>query len=382
MAYIVSYGTLRTGLITSTLPVVSCTVGDDLRGVGSFSATVGAGQAEGGTLWDITRGATSMYAVEWASDFGRQIVAAGPIFARSGDDDGITYGGSNLFGMLAHRRLLDPSWSDAQIAKLSLTYAGLDLGSIMAAIVAKVCTVPPADLPIVYQPPRAGANTRTYFGYDVASTADRVSELGSVEEGTYGLGGPDWILTPRFGDDLTATVDFTRVEWVLRTGTATAPSLMQVNPLVLDRTPPRQQDIGPLSVSEDAANLATHAFTVGSGTEAAKMIASSFDSTLTDRGYPRMDVTDTSNALDYATVKAQSSRLLTSQKRTPSATTVTVRAALWWANGFGLGTTVRLIDPTHPVFGPVDLTSRVLKWSADVASDWVTLTLADSLTEV
>ena len=382
MSYTVHCGTLRTGADISVLPATGCTFGDELKGVGSFSAAVGAGQCDDGVLWDATRGGVTFWAVEWSGDFGRQIVAAGPIFARTGTDAGITYGGSNLFGMMAHRRLINQGWTDAQISATWLAWYNLDLGSIMAAIVAMTCTTAPANLPIVYQAQRGGANTRTYNGYDMSDVATAISALAAVEEGTAGLGGPDFVFEPRFKGGASAAVDFTRIEWVLRTGTAAAPSLTSATPLVLDRGAPGQQDVGAVSVVEDAAALATRAFVTGAGTERAKVIASSVDPTLTNAGYPRMDVTRSTNALDYPTVKAQSAALLTAQKRTPSATTVTVRADFWWANGSGLGTTVRLIDPAHPVFGPVDLTSRVLKWSGDIASQWVTLTLADSLTEV
>lgn len=382
MGYLVHYGTLRTGADISVLPVMSCTFGDELKGVGSFSASVAVGQTNGGALWDETRGATSFWAVEWASDFGREIVAAGPIFARSGDDQGITYGGSNLFAMMAHRRLIGAGWTDAQIPALALTYEGLDLGSIMRAIVVETCTSPPADLPIVFEDPRAGVNVRTYNGYDLGDVGQAMDNLGAVEEGTFGLGAPDWIFAPRFKGGATSTVDFTHLEWMLRTGSATVPGLTSPTALVLDRGAHGQQDIGAVSVVEDAAALSTRAFVTGAGTEKAKVVASSTDSTLTDAGYPRMDTASSSNALLFATVKGQSAAALTGSKRTPSATTVSVRAAFWWTNGSGTGTTVRLLDPHHPVFGPVDLTSRVVKWSGDVASSWVTLTLADSLAEV
>lgn len=382
MSYVVHYGTLRTGADISVLPATSCTFGDELKGPGSFTASVAVGQANGGALWDETRGATSFWAVEWSSDFGREIVAAGPIFARSGDDDGITYGGSNLFGMMGHRRLIGTGWTDAQIPALALTYSGLDLGSIMRAVVVETCTAPPADLPIVFEAPRAGLNERTYNGYDFGDVGQAMTNLGAVEEGTFGLGAPDWIFAPRFKGGATSAVDFTHIEWALRTGTATAPALTSPAALVLDRGAPGQQTVGAVSVVEDASALATRAWVTGAGTEKAKVIASSTDSTLTDAGYPRMDVATSSNALVYATVKAQSAASLTGSKRTPSATTVSVRAEFWWANGSGTGTTVRLLDPRHPVFGPVDLTSRVLAWSGDVASSWVTLTLADSLAEV
>lgn len=377
MTYIVHYGTLRTGSDISVLPASSCTFGDELRGLGSFSAAVAAGQCGDGALLQATRGALTFWAVEWAGDFGRRIVAAGPIFPRTATDDGLTFGGGNLTSMLAHRLLIDPAWSDAQISATWLAWYNLDLGSIMAAIVARVCSTPPGDLPIVYEASRAGINTRTYYGYDMAYAAARITELANVD------GGPDYLFMPRFKGGNTTGVDFTHLEWVLTTGTDAAPTLTQSGPpLVLDAGAPNQQTIGAVTIAEDAANLATHAFNAGGGTEVAKVVASAVDTLRTNLGYPRLDVVGTSNALDRPTVAAYARGLLSRTKQTPSAVTVVVRASWWWAQGAQVGTTVRLLIPRHPVFGPVDLTSRVLKWGGDIDSEWVTLTLADSLTEI
>jgi len=388
MSYTVHYGNLRTGSDISLLPVTSCTFGDELRGAGNFSASVAAGQTAGrdgkqpGALWRATRGANSFWAVEWADAGGRRIVAAGPIYARAATDDGITFGGGNMFTMLAHRKLVDPAWSDAAISATALVWYNLDLGSIMREIVSRVCTTPPGDLPIVLEPTRTGVNTRTYNGFDVATAADRIVELSNVQDGTGGLGGPDWQFIPRFKGDLTTAVDYTHVEWALMTGTAAHPAVpvVDVAPLVLDRGAPMQQTVGPVTVAEDASNLATHAFTAGAGTDKAKVIASTVDATLTGQGYPRMDVSETSNALDYGTVHASSAGLLARRRQIPQGVTVSVRASWWWAQTGRVGTQVRLIDPAHPVLGPIDLTSRVAKWSADVDTQWVALTLADAVT--
>jgi hypothetical protein len=182
---------------------------------------------------------------------------------------------------------------------------------------------------------------------------------------------------------MTTAVDFTHLEWQFLTGSAATPTLTQTGgPLVLDRGAPGQQNVGPVSVVEDASQLVTTAYDAGGGSQKARVIGSATDATLTNAGYPRLDGDDTSNATDYPTVQGYAAGLLARRGRTPSAVTVTVRASWWWAQGVTTGATVRLIDPSHPVFGHIDLTSRVLRWSADVSSEWVTLNLADSLTQV
>jgi hypothetical protein len=375
MTYRIHYGVLRTGSVVGELPVASCSFGDELRSTGSFQAQVAVGQAGNGALWQATRGAYTFWAAEWFDQGGRRLVAGGPILPRSADANSITFGGSNLFAMMGHRKLVNQAWTDAQISTSALTSTALDLGSIIRAIVVQVSS----DLPIVYEASRSGTNTRTFPGFELAWAADKITEIGNVESGTGGLGGPDWVFTPRF-----VAGDFTHIEWVLTTGTAAQPWLTQTGPVVvLDKGAPNQQNVGDVTVSEDAAKIATTAFNAGGGTDAAKVIATATDPTLTNAGYPRMDADSTSNANDRPTVQAYAQGLLTRSKRAPAGVTVQVKASWWWAQGGGVGTTVQLLDPKNPMFGSINLTSRVIKWDVqDVASEWVSLTLADTLAGV
>ena len=386
--YRIHYGVLRTGGQISELPVATASFGDELRSTGTLTAQVAVGQTAGpkgdkpGALWQATRGAFTFWAAEWfdTTTNARQIVAGGPMWTRDGDDEsGISYGGSNLFGMFAHRKLIDQTWTDAQISANALTFTNLDLGSIIRGIVAQVASTGPAALPIVFEASRAGTNTRTYNGYDLLWAHDKITELGNVESGTGGLGGPDWLFTPRF-----KAGDFTSIEWVLTTGTAAQPWLTQTGAVVvLDKGAVGQQNIGKVTVKEDAAKLTTTAYAAGGGTQKARVIVSATDTVLTNANYPRMDGESSNNSIDSTLVASYAQGQLTRSKRTPNAVTVEVRAAWWWAQGGGTGATVRLIDPFSPVFGPIDLTSRVIKWDVGaVDSEWVTLTLADMLNGV
>jgi hypothetical protein len=375
VTYRIHYGVLRTGGEISELPVASCSFGDEMRATGSFTAQVASGQCGKGALWQATRGAFTFWAAEWNDDGGRRLIAGGPMLGRTADDSGITFGGNNLFAMMGHRKLINQAWTDAQISTNALTFTG-DLGTIIKKIVAQVASTPPADLPIVLEADRSGSNTRTYNGYDLLWAADKITEIGNVESGTGGLGGPDWLFTPRF-----VAGDFTHIEWVLTTGTAAQPWLTQTGAVVtLDKGAPNQQNVGAVAVTEDASKLATTAFAAGGGQQNARVIATATDTTLTNATYPRMDGESTNNSIDATLVAAYAQGELTRTKRSPDAVTVDVRASWWWAQGGGTGTTVRLIDPSNAVFGAIDITSRVIKWTVqDIASEWVTLTLADSL---
>jgi hypothetical protein len=150
--------------------------------------------------------------------------------------------------------------------------------------------------------------------------------------------------------------------------------------VVLDKGAANQQNVGKVTIAEDAAKLSTTAYAGGGGQQKARVIASRTDATLTNAGYPRMDVESSNNSIDNSLVGVYAQGELTRTSRTPNAATVEVRASWWWAQQGGTGTTVHLLDPDNPVFGPINLTSRVLKWDvSDVASEWVTLTLADTL---
>ena len=385
MTYRIHYGVLVTGGEISELPAATASFGDELRGTGTFQAQVAVGQTAGakgnqpGALWQSTRGAFTFWAAEWFDEDtrARVIVAGGPMWSRDGDDEsGIAYGGSNMFGMFAHRKLIDQTWTDAQISANALTFTGLDLGSIIRGIVAQVTATAPASLPIVFEASRSGSNTRTYNGYDLLWAHDKITELGNVESGTGGLGGPDWLFTPRF-----KAGDFTHIEWVLTTGTAAQPWLTQTGAMVvLDKGAVGQENVGKVSVKEDAAKLSTTAFAAGSGQQKARVIVSRTDTTLTNANYPRMDVESSNNSIDNALVGVYAQGELTRTSRVPNAAVVEVRASWWWAQGAGTGTTVQLIDPANAVFGPINLKSRVIKWDvAAIDSEWVTLTLADTL---
>jgi hypothetical protein len=228
----------------------------------------------------------------------------------------------------------------------------------------------------VFEADRSGTNTRTYNGYDLLWAHDKITEIGNVESGTGGLGGPDWMFTPRF-----VAGDFTKIEWVLTTGTAAQPWLTQTGAtVVLDKGAANQQNVGKVTIAEDAAKLSTTAFAGGGGQQKARVIASRTDTTLTNAGYPRMDVESRNNSISNSLVGVYAQGELTRTSRTPNAAKVEVRASWWWAQQGGTGTTVQLLDPDNPVFGPINLTSRVIKWDvSDVASEWVTLTLADTL---
>jgi hypothetical protein len=364
--YLVHYGDLRTGRLTATMPAASASWTTELLSAGSASVSL-APTARAREVWQAASAGASLWAVEWAEGGARRILAAGPIWTKDLDEDSVTLGGSGLFSVFAKRRLVANVAASA-VPKTDLTYSGLDLGSIQRAIVAQVLALPDGDLPVVLEAPRAGTHSRAYLGYETTWVAQRLSELASVDNG------PEFSFSPRL------TSDGLGVEWVLRTGTETAPHLGRTAPVVLDGTAPLQRLIRGVSGGVDASTLSTTAWAVGGGTERAQVVRSSSDSTLTERGFPRLEVEETNEATDSATVQAYAAGLQARTSRPAQALTVTVDAAAWYASGADLGDTVRVLY-RHPIVGPLDITSRVTATSASLDAPVVVLTLADTLAE-
>ena len=365
--YLLHYGDLRTGRLTATLPAASASWSCELLGAGTASVALSA-SPRAREAWHATRAGASLWAVEWAEDGTRRIVAAGPIWSKDLRGVEASFAGSGLLSVFA-KRLLTANVADALVPKTDLTYASRDLGSIGRAIVAQALAMPEGDLPVILEPSRSGTRSRTYLGYEAAPVAQRLAELSEV------VGGPEFDFTPGL------SADGLRVEWTFRTGTEAKPALGRTTPLVLDGRAPLQRVVRGVGASVDASTMTTTAWsTGGGGSERALIVRSSTDSTLTSLGYPRLEAEESNESKDAATVQAYADGLQARTRRPAQAISVEVDAATWYASGAGLGDAVRVLFD-HPVVGPLDLTSRVTATSASLGSEVVDLTLADTLAE-
>ena len=358
MTYLVHYGRLLTGQLVGTLPWTSCRIGDSLRGNSSFDTTLSVGSK----LWRDVQGPRDLWAVEWAGNGGRQIVAAGVVWPTEADT-AHRIAGAGIMSILDRRLLVNPAWAANTVAASVLTWTSLDLGSIARQIVA---TVAP-DLPITLEAARAGTHERTYPGHEMAMAGQRIRELTQVVDG------PDVVFQPGFITPVT-------VGWAMRTGTQTVPDLWStLAPLVLDGTAPAQEQVGKVRLSRATTQMATNTWGVGAGIESGRIITTA-TGTLGPQ-WPRLDAVVTSNDTDTADVQRLADGWQARATVVPASVTVQVDAAWWWSQQGRCGLPVRLIAD-HPVAGRVDITSRVIEWSADLASRWVELTLADTTTEI
>lgn len=222
---------------------------------------------------------------------GDTVLEAGPIWSWDYTLGGmLKVGAKGLWSLLDHRFVigdLTSAW-----AAWAVTYSGLSLGTIAKRVMQLAETVVGGDLPIVYAADEAAAtdadHTRTYKGYDLATVRERIEQLMGVENG------PDIALEPRL------TADRMGIEWVLRTGTEAEPMLFQAGgDHVWDSRVPRGGVSG-LSVKRDATGLASRSYVTGAGMETALLMARASDSTLTDVGFPLMEIKESRSTVTEA----------------------------------------------------------------------------------
>lgn len=368
--YVTHFGDLRTGELWGTLPCSALTWTSELRETGDLRSTIPASPEAAG-LWEASQAGRAMVAVEWAQAFSRRILWASPVVARDLGETALVVGGSGMFGHLGRRLLLPDVAASAIATTPGMTFTG-DMGTIMAKALAQVLALDEGDLPIVLEAYRTGTRTQTYYGYEMASVAQRISELAEH------IDGPDFALLPRFADG----PDYLRIVWDFTTGAETTPQLNRAadTPIVVDGTAPGQNTVKGLSWSESAGGMGTHAFAKGAGIETATVIRSATDTTLTGQGWPRVDVVTSSDAADGTQVQAYADGVNARTNRPLRGITVRVDAAFWWAQDARLGDSVRVLFD-HPIAGRIDLTSRLLSESGDVATAEVQIELADTLAE-
>lgn len=383
--YVVSYGNMRTGEIYGTLNVDACAVTDELRRANTFRAHIPT--ASSPAAWSkLTNGPGDMWFLEWDQEYERFPLAGGPLLTQEFDANGIDLVGAGIWWIFGQRIMLNRSWTPTESTAAAAPpwqIENQDLGTIMQMLCLEVSkyvadTALYAYLPISGDEGRTGTHTRTYQPYDLVTVMQRVEELGDVEVGTNGLGGPDWILIPRF-----IHTGSSSVTWRFRTGTQAQPMIFgDKPPLMLDASAPGQKLLRNLTGTRNGASKVTRAFSSGAGSEGSKIIKVAEQADKSPAIGIRIDSVYSNDSTDQTTVKAYADSELTRHNKTPSELSIEVDASWFWTNGGSVGIPVRLLWANHPVVGDIDVTTRVLAWSLDVSSPWVKLTLADTTVEI
>ncbi|MCC9068791.1 hypothetical protein [Arthrobacter cryoconiti] len=214
--------------------------------------------------------------------YGDTILEAGPVWKRAYDPakETVQVTAAGMWSILDVVKALP--WvalaNNQSPAATSLDVVGKTLGSIARELVRISIQTNPKNpgLPIVLPDVLAGINERHYKGYTLPWLGELLKNLTGVQRG------PDIRFRPRFRAD-----DARYVEWVMETGTDTAPLLTQAGPdWVWDGTVEKSGVVG-FGTVEDATNMASRAWQPGNGSAETMKLAWAQDTTLIDTaGYP------------------------------------------------------------------------------------------------
>ena len=318
-------GEVRTGRRIATIPVSGATWSVTHRGVGSIDVDIPlnaaefrrlerqvSGQYPSGSLfpgpgvfpvaetpvWKAGDGLRPEFlsAVEPARTFmavleGDNVICAGPIWAHDfdiGTGSLRVKAASDIRSIFDHRYVMGVIAGTAW-AEWAVTYTGLSLGTIAKRLVELLMSHTGGNLPIILPADETGpadeAHTRTFKGFELATTSARIDQLMGV------LGGPDVAFEPRLSADRMG------IEWVMRTGTEAQPLLTQAGlDHVWDSRVPRGGVSG-LSVHRDGGGLASRSWATGGGTDQALLMGRADDPTLVNSGFPLLETTESRSSV-------------------------------------------------------------------------------------
>lgn len=301
MARTILVGNTRTGGSLTAIPVSGATWSIEHRGYGEISVDIPLNAGEFRNLeknvagvWRPTGSLRSalLTALEPVENFmaileGDNVLAAGPIWAHdySWETGVLKIKASGSIGSLFDHRyvmgVLGSGW-----ASWSATYSSLSLGTIAKRLIELMETHTGGDLPIILPADEVSTHTRTYNGFELATVQSRLDDIMGVENG------PDIRFDPRL------TTDRLGIEWVMRTGTVAQPLLVQAgDDHTWDFRLPRSGVSG-LSVQRDATRIASRSWATGSGTDEALLMSRADDPTLTDAGFPLLEVADSRSSVE------------------------------------------------------------------------------------
>jgi hypothetical protein len=223
------------------------------------------------------------------------ICQAGPITASldmSESPPVVQFGAVGFWGLLSACYQVNPAWNGSSIASATggadTTYNSSlqGIASLMATDAITPCAaIGRGTLPLDVPAPVAGANTRTYFGYEFASTGQRLSELTQVQNG------PDVLFVPYFSAPNTI-----RHAMLIGNPTLTQPGA----PLVFNYP----GSVRTILTSRDASRQTSYQVAIGNGMQDQALWGSALDTTLTGLGWPSLFADDTSHTdvIDQATI--------------------------------------------------------------------------------
>lgn len=302
---------------------------------------------------------------------GGHVLEAGPIrpWKYSDGSAELKLTANGMRSYFAKRRIWDAS-KPGRVQDQVLTWANLSLGSIAAGMVQTVLAHEGSpeciELPDVSEP---GTHYRQVFGFELAKLGERLRDIEDVE------GGPDLALRPYLVGG-----DHGFVRWRMVWG---SPELVQSGPdHVWDRSAP-ETPVDSLDVDIDPDEMGDIAWSTGSGSDTALLMAKAEGRTLRNEGYPLLETEEArSSVLEQSTLDSYARALGRRAQKPWQTWTLTVRPDVAPVLGtYRAGDWVRLyVGKDHPVIPARDgyYRTRIMAISGGLAGP-VSLTLAPTL---
>lgn len=238
------------------------------------------------------------------------------------------------WSLLDRRMVMGAGVTKEDWARWAQPYAGLSLGTIAKRVVELVTTGPAAMLPIVLPADESGTATRTYKGYDLASARSRIEQIMGV------IDGPDVRFVPRL------TADRMGCEWVMEVGTTANPLVHQASGDWIFDSRAVRGGVGGLNVKVDASGLASRSWVTGAGSQTALLMARDDDETLTDAGFPLLEVKEAHSDVEIqSTLDRWASGNLAASRRPWQTWTATVQARPTDSRGVHAGPQLGMFRP-------------------------------------
>ncbi|TFV91412.1 hypothetical protein [Blastococcus sp. CT_GayMR16] len=327
----VLYGDLRTGRIIDSLDVTGCSWAQVLNDAGAVdSVTVEEHEVRAKNLRYTAPAAKTFLAV----DVDGQIQEAGPIWSRGWDDSGnglLTLGAAGLWSLFDHRKVLPVLNPAVRVQDMNLGAAGTDLAGIAIVLLMQAMAHVGGNLPLILPAPLAGTRTEVFPGFQLLWLGEQLRQITARENG------PDIRFRPRY------TADKLGIEWVMEAGTEIAPLLTQAgDDHYFDRTVPSTPVVNVIT-DEDATVMGQRAWVTGEGQAEGTLIATDYDGTQIDDGYPLLEVDEArSSVTDQDTLDGHAVNLRTRSARPIERWKVIVRAEA--ARGVLAGDFARVVN--------------------------------------
>lgn len=375
-------GDLRTGRIYTQVPVIAGSPKWSIvmDGAGTFSVDIPMSDpaVQALNLRSASAVAKAFLAYAYVDSNGNEFfLDGGPIWTRNYDADTrvLTLAGSGLWSHFDHRKIMDPKIAPGS-AGFTTTHpqfalTGWTLGTIASKTIQFVmnrtgattqagltCIVYPADV----SAPADTAHTRSYLTWDLNWLGQALDDLVAV------IGGPEIAFRPR-----RKVADQRFLEWVMLTGIEADPLLHQTgSDWIWDGSLPKSP-VSKVATVEDGTGMGDGAWAKGNGSAEATLMSYSLPTTLTDLGYPmlELEVTGHDDVEVQATLDGYTQQASMAGAHPSEALTFTVQRDTFPQLGmYAVGDYARATIPTnHPYLpGGTTFRSRITQLSGTDAN--------------